>query len=309
MPRRTQNASIRKWSARCTRMFRRRPREPSHICHSRGGRVSHHQSAPSGAAGIQRHYISVIPAAAGIQRHHQSVIPAKAGIHWFLAVPKWIPAFAGMTTSGPRWDRRRVACVVRVAWVAWVALVLGAGIAVAQTPEGQLTGTLQKVRTSGTVAIGYREASIPLSYLSARNEPIGYSIDLCRAIVDAMSTEVGRDLDIKWVPVTSENRINAVVNGQVDLECGSTTSNLERKKVVDFSAVIFIAGTKLMVKTGSPIKSFRDLSGRSVVVTKGTTNEKTLRELVAKFKINATIATGADHADSYAQLVQGKVDA
>ncbi len=88
-----------------------------------------------------------------------------------------------------------------------------------------MTGTLQKVRTSGTVAIGYREASIPLSYLSARNEPIGYSIDLCRAIVDAMSTEVGRDLVIKWVPVTSENRIDAVVGGQVDLECGSTTAN------------------------------------------------------------------------------------
>jgi ABC-type amino acid transport substrate-binding protein len=202
-----------------------------------------------------------------------------------------------------RWYRRLATCV------ASVALVLGAGIAIAQTPEGQLTGTLQKVRTSGTVAIGYRESSIPLSYLSARNEPIGYSIDLCRAIVDAMSTEVGRDLDIKWVPVTSDNRINAVVGGQVDLECGSTTSNLERKKVVDFSPVIFIAGTKLMVKKGSPIKSFRDLAGRSVVVTTGTTNEKTMRELAAKFKLNTTIVTAADHADSYAQLVAGKVDA
>jgi glutamate/aspartate transport system substrate-binding protein len=194
-------------------------------------------------------------------------------------------------------------------WIAWLALALGAGVAVAQTPEGALTGTLQKVHTSGTVAIGYREASIPLSYLSARNEPIGYSIDLCRAIVDAMSTEVGRDLVIKWVPVTSENRIDAVVGGQVDLECGSTTSNIERKKVVDFSPVIFIAGTKLMVPKGSPIKSFRDLAGRSVVVTTGTTNEKTMRELAAKFKLNMTIVTGADHAESYAQLVAGKVEA
>ena len=232
-----------------------------------------------------------------------SVIPAKAGIQCLLYERRWVPAFAGTTTTGLRWYRRLAACV------AWVALVLGGNIAVAQTPEGQLTGTLQKVRTSGTVAIGYREASIPLSYLSTRNEPIGYSIDLCRAIVDAMSTEVGRDLVIKFVPVTSDNRINAVVGGQVDLECGSTTSNLERKKVVDFSPVIFIAGTKLMVKKGSPIKSFRDLAGRSVVVTTGTTNEKTMRELAAKFKLNMTIATGADHADSYAQLVAGKVDA
>jgi glutamate/aspartate transport system substrate-binding protein len=200
---------------------------------------------------------------------------------------------------------RWVACVVCIALV----LGAGAGVALAQTPEGALTGTLQKAHTSGTVAIGYREASIPLSYLSARNEPIGYSIDLCRAVVDAMSTEVGRDLVIKWVPVTSENRINAVVGGQVDLECGSTTSNIERKKVVDFSPVIFIAGTKLMVPKESPIKSFRDLAGRSVVVTTGTTNEKTMRELAAKFKVNMTIVTAADHAESYAQLVAGKVDA
>jgi len=179
----------------------------------------------------------------------------------------------------------------------------------APAPEGALTGTLQKARSSGSVAIGYRESSIPLSYLSPRKEPIGYSIDICRAIVDAMSLEVGRDLAIKWVPVTSENRIDAVVNGQVDLECGSTTANLERKKLVDFSPVIFVAGTKLMVRKGSPIRSFRDLGGKTVIVTAGTTNEKAIRDLVAKLKIPATIVTGSDHADSYAQLVGGKVDA
>ena len=196
-----------------------------------------------------------------------------------------------------------------MAGAVWAALASWCVAALAQAPEGVLTGTLQKVRASGEVAVGYREASIPFSYLSARGEPIGYSIDICRAIVDAMSTEVGRDLVIKWVPVTSDNRIKAVISGQVDLECGSTTSNLERKKVVDFSPVIFVAGTKLLVKKGSPIKSFRDLAGRSVVVTTGTTNESALRELVAKFKLNTTIATGRDHADSYAQLVEGKVDA
>jgi ABC-type amino acid transport substrate-binding protein len=111
------------------------------------------------------------------------------------------------------------------------------------------------------------------------------------------------------VPVTSDNRIKAVIDGQVDLECGSTTSNKERKNVVDFSPVIFIAGTKLMVRKGSPIKSFWDLAGRAVVVTAGTTNENALRELVAKFKLNATIVIGRDHADSYAQLVDGKADA
>jgi len=196
-----------------------------------------------------------------------------------------------------------------VATAAWAVLASCWGAAIAQAPEGALTGTLLKARASGEVAIGYREASIPFSYLSARGEPIGYSIDICRAIVDAMSTEVGRDLVIKWVPVTSENRIRAITGGQVELECGSTTSNLERKKVVDFSPVIFVAGTKLLVKKGSPIKSFRDLAGRSVVVTAGTTNESAVRDLVARFKLNTTIVTGRDHGDSYAQLVEGKVDA
>src|SRR3954468_23072210 len=201
--------------------------------------------------------------------------------------------------NGALW-RTTVACLL----VFWTT-----GAVLAQTPEGALAGTLLKARGSGEVAIGYREASIPLSYLSVRNEPIGYSIDLCRAIVDAMSTEVGRALIIKWVPVTSDTRINAVTGGQVDLECGSTTSNVERKRVVDFSPVIFVAGTKLMVKKDSPIKSYRDLVGRSVVVTSGTTNEKTMRDLVARFKLKTAILTGADHADSYAQLVQGKADA
>jgi glutamate/aspartate transport system substrate-binding protein len=190
-----------------------------------------------------------------------------------------------------------------------VAVTSTASVAVGQTTEGALDGTLLKARTSGEVAVGYRDASIPLSYLSASKEPVGYSIDLCRAIVDAMSTEVSRDLVIKWVPVTSDTRFNAVIRGQVDLECGSTTSNLERKKVVDFSPVIFVAGTKLMVKKGSPVKSYRDLAGRSVVVTTGTTNEKTMRDLVARFNLKTTILTGTDHADSYAQLVQGKADA
>ena len=196
-------------------------------------------------------------------------------------------------------------------WSALLSVLLACVVsaALAQAPEGALTGTLLKARTRGEVVVGYRDASIPLSYVSARGEPIGYSIDICRAIVDAMSTEVGRDLVIRFVPVTSETRINAVTSGQVDLECGSTTSNVERKKVVDFSPVMFIAGTKLMVKAGSPIRSFRDLGGRTVVATSGTTNEKTMRELAARLRIDMKIVTGSDHAASYAQLASGKADA
>jgi len=165
-----------------------------------------------------------------------------------------------------------------------------------------LTGTLKKARDSGAVAIGYRASSIPFSYLSARGEPIGYAIEICRALVDAMGEEVGRALRIDWVPVTAESRIDAVVSGQVDLECGSTTSNLERQKRVSFSPTTFVSGTKLMVKKGSGIASFRDLVGKRVLVTAGTTNEKAMRDLSEKFKLNLTLVAVRDHAEAFAQL-------
>jgi ABC-type amino acid transport substrate-binding protein len=181
--------------------------------------------------------------------------------------------------------------------------------AAAQTAPALLTGTLAKVRDSGSITIGHRESSIPFSYRSARGEPIGYSIDLCKLLVDAISEEVGRTIAIKWQPVTSESRIPAVMSGEVDLECGSTTNNLERQKQVSFSPTMFVSGTKLMVKKGSPIKSFRDLAGKRVVVTAGTTNEKTMRELAAKFKIDMTLSVAPDHAASFAQLQGSQVDA
>ena len=173
----------------------------------------------------------------------------------------------------------------------------------------ELSGTLKKVHDSGTVSIGYRESSIPFSYLNTRGEPIGYSIDLGRAIVDAMSNELnGQTLTIKFVPVTSESRIGAVKSGQVDLECGSTTNNTERQKEVAFSPIMFVAGTKLLVKRESPIQSFRDLNGKSVVVTAGTTNEQAMRSLADKFGIKFNLVVAKDHEESYQQLATGKVD-
>ena len=173
----------------------------------------------------------------------------------------------------------------------------------------QLTGTLAKVRTSGSIAIGYRESSVPFSYLNARNEPIGYSIELCRALVTAIEDTVNKSLSIKFVPVTSESRIDAVANGQIDLECGSTTNNIERQKRVAFSPTMFVSGTKLMVKKGSPIKSFRDLGGKKVAVTSGTTNEKTMRDLNDKFKLGTQLVVMRDHAESFAQVASGQADA
>jgi glutamate/aspartate transport system substrate-binding protein len=197
--------------------------------------------------------------------------------------------------------RRLLACLIAAC----------AGLASAQDEPAaeRLTGTLLKAKTSGAVTIAYREASVPLSYLSSRGEPIGYSIELCKQLVDAIGSAVGRELEIKWVPVTSENRMEAILSGRADLECGSTTNNVDRAKRVAFSPIIFVSGTKLLVKRGSPIKSFRDLGGKSVVVTAGTTNEQAMREIAAKFKIDFRLVSGRDHSESFAKLMAGEVDA
>ncbi|MEP6721705.1 MAG: amino acid ABC transporter substrate-binding protein [Variovorax sp.] len=189
-------------------------------------------------------------------------------------------------------------------------LASGLGVAVAQTQtDASLAGTLAKVRNAGAVTIGYRESSIPFSYLSARKEPIGYSVELCKQLVDAIGDAVHKTLAIKWVPVTSASRIDAVVNGQVDLECGSTTSNLERQKRVAFSPTLFVSGTKLLVKKGSPVKTFRDLAGKTVAVTAGTTNEKTMKDLSERFKLGLNIVVSGDHAESFGLVKAGKADA
>jgi len=177
-----------------------------------------------------------------------------------------------------------------------------------QAPE-TLTGTLAKVRETGAITIGYRESSVPFSFLNARKEPIGYSIELCRALVTAIEDAVNKSLTIKWAPVTSDSRIDAVESGAVDLECGSTTNNIERQKRVSFSPTIFVSGTKVLVKKGSPIKSFRDLTGKRVAVTAGTTNEKTLRELSQKFKLGINLLVARDHADSFGLVKSGQADA
>ncbi len=173
----------------------------------------------------------------------------------------------------------------------------------------ELTGTLAKARATGTIALGYRESSVPFSYLNARKEPIGYSVELCRALVTSIEDAVNKSLTIQWVPVTSDSRIDAVASGKVDLECGSTTNNLERQKRVAFSPTVFVSGTKVLVKKGSPIKSFRDLAGKKVAVTAGTTNEKTLRELSEKFKLAIHLVVTPDHAASFGLVKSGQADA
>ena len=175
---------------------------------------------------------------------------------------------------------------------------------------GALTGTLKQIKDSGTITLGYRESSLPFSYLNLRRQPIGYAIDLCREIVDEVSNALGReDITIAFAPVTSADRLDKVQSGAVDLECGSTTNNIERQKQVAFSPIFFIAGTKLMVPAGSAFSSYRDLAGKTAVVTAGTTNEAALRALSDKQNLGMTIVTARDHAESLSMLAIGKADA
>src|SRR5712692_6230526 len=183
--------------------------------------------------------------------------------------------------------------------------------ACAQTGGSEgLSPTLANIKKAHVVRLGYRESSPPFSFLDQANRPIGYSLELCEAIVDEIGVEVDdANLRIDYVKVTSDDRIPAVVQNKIDLECGSTTANAERGKQVAFSPLMFLAGTKLMVPKASTISVPTDLQGKTIVVTKGTTNEQAMHAVDKKFALGLKIVTAADHEQSYQMLVDGKADA
>jgi glutamate/aspartate transport system substrate-binding protein len=181
----------------------------------------------------------------------------------------------------------------------------------AQTTGGEgLSPTLANIKITHTVRLGYRESSPPFSFIGHANQPIGYSLELCEAIVDEIGVEVDdANLKIEYVKVTSDDRIPAVTGNKIDLECGSTTANAERAKLVAFSPLMFVAGTKLMVPKASTIAAPADLKGKTVVVTKGTTNEQAMHNVDKKYSLGLNIVAAADHEQSYQMLVDGKADA
>ncbi|MWL86973.1 amino acid ABC transporter substrate-binding protein [Cupriavidus sp. SW-Y-13] len=200
--------------------------------------------------------------------------------------------------------------VLAAALAAWLGIFAPCVTAQTTAPEPVvLAGTLKKARDTGVLVIGYRESSLPFSYLNQAKRPIGYSIDICQAIVTAASAEISRELTVQWVPVTSENRFDAITSGKVDLECGSTTRNAERMRTVGFSPVIFVAGTKLMVPRNSSIKTFRDLKGKTVVATAGTTNADAIEQLSQRFNLGTKLIRARDHADAFEVLRHGGADA
>src|SRR6266404_7627180 len=200
-------------------------------------------------------------------------------------------------------------CVPAASLVA--ALVLLTTAAGAQTGGGEgLSPTLDSIKKAHVVRLGYRESSPPFSFLDQANRPIGYSLELCEAIVDEIGVEVDdANLKIEYVKVTSDDRIPAVVQNKIDLECGSTTANAERGKRVAFSPLIFVAGTKLMVPKAAAVTGITDLKGKTIVVTKGTTNEQAIAAADKKLALGLTIVAADDHEQSYQMLADGKAQA
>jgi glutamate/aspartate transport system substrate-binding protein len=173
-----------------------------------------------------------------------------------------------------------------------------------------LTGTLKKIQDAGSISVGHRESSIPFSYYDDKNQVVGYSQDLVMMVVDAVKKKLNMpNLQVKMIPVTSQNRIPLIQNGTIDIESGSTTNNLERQQQVAFSDTFFIIGTRLLVKKDSGIKDFPDLKGKNVVVTAGTTSERLIREMNQKNYMQMNIISAKDHGESFLTLQSGRAAA
>src|ERR1043166_1473846 len=181
-----------------------------------------------------------------------------------------------------------------------MGLVMAAALCAAQANAQELTGTLKKIKESGTIVIGYRDSSIPFSYLDDNQKPIGFAIDICLGIVDAVKKELKLDkLNVEFNPVTSSTRIPLLANGTVDLECGSTTNNPERLKQVAFTNTHFLTATRFVSKKASKLNSIDDLKGKTVASSSGTTNIRQLTETNAARNLGINIVPAKEHAESF----------
>jgi glutamate/aspartate transport system substrate-binding protein len=181
-----------------------------------------------------------------------------------------------------------------------MGLVLTAAFCAAQANAEELTGTLKKAKETGVITIGYRDSSIPFSYLDDNQKPIGFAIDICLKIVDAVKKELNLDkLAVEFNPVTSSTRIPLLANGTIDMECGSTTNNPDRLKQVAFTNTHFLTATRFVSKKSSKLNSIEDLRGKSVASTSGTTNIRQLTEANAARNLGINIIPAKEHAESF----------
>jgi glutamate/aspartate transport system substrate-binding protein len=188
-----------------------------------------------------------------------------------------------------------------------VAAALACALTHAPASAEEPGGTLKRIRDSGTISLGHRESSIPFSYYDDRQQVVGYSHEIMLAAVEAVRKELGlQSLNVKLTPVTSQNRIPLVQNGTIDLECGSTTNNLERQRQVAFSNTIFVVGTRLLTRKDSGVRDFPDLARKNVVTTAGTTSERLLRRMNEEKKMGMNVIAARDHGEAFLTLQSGR---
>jgi glutamate/aspartate transport system substrate-binding protein len=192
-------------------------------------------------------------------------------------------------------------------FAALFAALLAAGAVTSAANAQPLTGTLQKIKNTGTITIGHRDTSIPFSYYDDKQHVVGYAVDLCMKVVDAVKANLKlKKLDVKFNPVTSATRIPLMANGTIDLECGSTTNNFERQKQVAFTITHFVTANRYVAKKNSNIKTLNDLKGKTVVSTSGTTNIKWATEENVKRKLGMNIIAAKDHAEAFLTVDTGR---
>jgi len=174
-------------------------------------------------------------------------------------------------------------------------------------PAAAQEGTLKKIRDSGSITIGHRDASVPFSYYDDKQQPVGYAVDLCRRVVDAVRKELKMPkLEVKYQLVTSANRIPLMANGTIDLECGSTTNNLERQKLVWFTITHFVTANRWVAKKSAKINKLADLKGKTIVSTAGTTNIKQITELNGQQNLGMNIISANGHAEAFQMVETGR---
>jgi len=184
--------------------------------------------------------------------------------------------------------------------LAFLGIALVAAVGVSRAHGEELTGTLKTIKDTGSITLGFRDSSIPFSYLDDNQKPVGFAMDICYKVVDAIKKELKLDkLEVKLAPVTSSNRIPLLANGTIDLECGSTTNNAEREKQVAFTNTHFLTASRFVSKKSSSINSIDGLKGKSVVSTAGTTNIKQLTEANTARNLGANIIPAKDHAEAF----------
>lgn len=192
-------------------------------------------------------------------------------------------------------------------------MILGAAAAMFAATDANAAdfyGTLAKIKETGTIVLGHRESSVPFAYIGPEGKPIGYSMDLCMEAVEAIEAELGMKLNVKLVPVTPQTRIPLIANGNINIECGSTTNNLTRQQQVDYAYTTFITGTKILTKKGSGIKEVEDLAGKAIALAQGTTNERAIKESIEKLGIkDVKVLSVKDHAEGLLALETDRVDA